>query len=333
MVSQPSARIDKVAQNALPCSLSSLCFHKQKAKYAHAVPPAKTSRRRARLTSLAAATSEQYPPDWANVRRRLAEDEDLSGAFADMPQRALSLRYSNNSNTESADPFSALSDAEELAIPAEYNANAISFFWRKHPDIVATRLVELTQTAGSLLASIGWDIFNDTFEENLPAHAKVVRETLTRLGPAYIKLGQALSARPDLLPEALISELRSLCHDVPPFPASQAVDRIEADLGRPLHEVYGKFEPVPMAAASLGQVHRAELRGSCDTVAIKVQRPRLKLAISRDVFILRRVCMAIKDVEEVRQRLCVDPVDLVDDWAAGLFSEMDYVKVRRRLVF
>jgi ubiquinone biosynthesis protein len=101
--------------------------------------------------------------------------------------------------------------------------------------------------------------------------AKRFRETLERLGPAFVKFGQLLSLRRDMLPEIYIKELQKLQDDVAPFSGAQARAIVECELGRPAHELFSEFDEAPLAAASIGQVHTARLFDGTGVV-VKVQR-------------------------------------------------------------
>ncbi|MBN3523567.1 AarF/ABC1/UbiB kinase family protein [Paenibacillus apiarius] len=113
-----------------------------------------------------------------------------------------------------------------------------------------------------------------------------IRLVLEELGPAFIKLGQLLSTRSDLFPDSVIRELVKLQDQVPPFPAHEARRIIEAELNRPIGDVFSSFDDEPVAAASIGQVHLAKLHGG-EAVAIKVQRPGIHPVIERDLEIVK----------------------------------------------
>ena len=108
--------------------------------------------------------------------------------------------------------------------------------------------------------------------DQLPSdRGRHLREMLDELGPTFVKFGQLLSMRPDVLPPDIIAELRGLQDDVSPFPYEQAAEVINAELGQPIERLFLDFDPVPIAAASIGQVHRSTLPNGRD-VAVKVQR-------------------------------------------------------------
>src|SRR6185369_619517 len=125
-------------------------------------------------------------------------------------------------------------------------------------------------------------------ESNQEKQAVWLREKLIELGPTFIKMGQSMGTRADLLPLPFVVELGTLVDSVPPFPNDVAFARIEHELGRKINEVYSEFELEPVAAASLGQVYRARLH-SGEEVAVKVQRPNLEATIKGDIVILKRV--------------------------------------------
>lgn len=122
-------------------------------------------------------------------------------------------------------------------------------------------------------------------EEPVHTRGARLRRALEELGPTFIKLGQVLATRSDLLAPDLVEELSRLLDQAPPFPLSEVLTQVEGELGRPVHEVFARFEPEPLAAASIGQVHRATLP-SGEEVVVKVQRPGITGIISTDLEIL-----------------------------------------------
>src|SRR3954464_8969007 len=127
-------------------------------------------------------------------------------------------------------------------------------------------------------------------EEELPAeeqeerheHAVGFRRRLVELGPAYVKLGQVLSTRPDLLPEPYIQELERLQDDVGRIPLEEVEAAIETELGGRLSKLFESFDPEPLGTASLGQVHAAKLRGGREVI-VKVQRPHIRAPLAEDL--------------------------------------------------
>ena len=148
-----------------------------------------------------------------------------------------------------------------------------------------------------------------------------LRRAIEELGPTAIKLGQFLSTRPDLLPPEFIRELETLQDALPPFPCEQVRAQIQAELGRPLEELYGELEPEPIAAASLAQVHRARLP-SGEEVVVKVQRPGIEGRIEVDLAILADLAAALESRAEWARLSGL--VDLVDELGRSLRDEFDF---------
>ena len=148
-----------------------------------------------------------------------------------------------------------------------------------------------------------------------------LRELLDELGPTFVKFGQLLSMRPDVLPPDIITELRGLQDDVTPFPFEEAAQVIRDDLGQPLERLFREFDPVPMAAASIGQVHRAVLPNGRQ-VAVKVQRPGAPRQIEADLNLMYQAARLAK--ERVRALDFIDAHGLVDEFARAIRQELDY---------
>ncbi len=148
-----------------------------------------------------------------------------------------------------------------------------------------------------------------------------IRMVLEELGPTFIKLGQVLSTRPDLIPPEFAQELAKLQDQAAPFPFAQVKEIIEAELKAPLEEKFDHFEETPLAAASIGQVHRARLQNG-EEVVVKVQRPGMRDMIEADLEILLHLAtLAERHVEEWGiQR----PSRIVEEFARTLEKEIDY---------
>ncbi|WP_244111974.1 ABC1 kinase family protein [Burkholderia diffusa] len=151
--------------------------------------------------------------------------------------------------------------------------------------------------------------------------AKRFREMLERLGPAFVKFGQLLSLRRDLLPENWIVELQSLQDNVAAFPGAQARSIIERELAKPVHELFSTFDETPLAAASIGQVHAAYLQDGT-SVVVKVQRPGIEPIIRADVAIMRFLARRLEQFVPESRRF--GPSDLVEEFARLINDELDY---------
>jgi ubiquinone biosynthesis protein len=144
---------------------------------------------------------------------------------------------------------------------------------------------------------------------------------LDELGPTFVKFGQLLSTRPDLVPNDIVVELRKLQDDVTQFPFEQVEGVVTAELGLTIERAFASFEPVPVASASIGQVHRATLPNGEDVV-VKVQRPDAPGQIESDLQLLRSTVRLVR--ERVRALEFVDSDALVDEFARSLRQELDY---------
>lgn len=152
--------------------------------------------------------------------------------------------------------------------------------------------------------------------------AQRLRMALEALGPTFVKFGQMLSVRQDLFPEDVIGELQKLQDAVPPFPVAEARRIIEAELERPLAEVFRDFENVPLAAASIAQVHVATLPDGT-TAIVKVQRPGIEKLIQSDLQILFFIARLLDaHVPESRR---YDPRGLVEEFSATILRELDFL--------
>ncbi len=168
---------------------------------------------------------------------------------------------------------------------------------------------------------------SDSKAARLETQAVWLSKSLVGLGPTFIKIGQALGTRADLLPLAYVKELATLQDQVPAFSTAEAFARIESELGRSLRECYAEIDSEPVASASLGQVYRARL-ASGEEVAVKVQRPNLEQLISFDVAILYKI-VKLTNRFFPRANENADWEGMLREFHSTIFEEMDYVKEGR----
>ncbi|KAK9160339.1 hypothetical protein Syun_006680 [Stephania yunnanensis] len=252
------------------------------------------------------------------VRAQMEEDEQLATLMR-------GLRGQNLRDSQFADDNIELRlvEVEEgyESLPLVYDPAIISLYWGKRPRAIAKRIVQLLSVGGGFLSRLVSDVIKKKVKENEVARAIELRDIVTSLGPAYIKLGQALSIRPDILSPVAMTELQKLCDKVPSFPDDVAMSLIKEELGQPWHEIYSELTSSPIAAASLGQVYKGRLKENGDLVAIKVQRPYVLETVTIDLFIIRNLGLILRKFPQIS----VDVVGLVDEWAARFFEELDYV--------
>jgi ubiquinone biosynthesis protein len=157
--------------------------------------------------------------------------------------------------------------------------------------------------------------------ETATVRGRHLREMLDELGPTFVKFGQLLSTRPDIVPPDIIAELRGLQDDVTPFPYADVERVVLEDLHQPISRLFVEFEEVPMAAASIGQVHRAQLPNG-RRVAVKVQRPNAPRQVESDLQLLDQAARIVK--ERVRALDFVDTREIVEEFGRSIRGELDY---------
>ncbi len=161
---------------------------------------------------------------------------------------------------------------------------------------------------------------NKNVQKNL---SKYLFDVITDLGPCFIKLGQALSTRPDLVRQDWLTELTNLQDNLPPFDHKIALKLIEEELGAPANELFDEFPDRPIASASLGQVYKAKTKNN-NFLAVKVQRPNLNFLIRRDVVILRFLATFFSPFLPLN--IGVGIGEIIDEFGKALFDEIDYEK-------
>ncbi|BAU65972.1 ABC-1 domain protein [Stanieria sp. NIES-3757] len=206
-----------------------------------------------------------------------------------------------------------------------YNPDRINNQYHRRPFLVFGRLLNILLPFASYALGLWWDKFRGTSLQNERKRAIQLREILTQLGPAYIKVGQALSTRPDLVSPVYLDELAKLQDQLPSFPNEVAFRFIEEELGKTPDEIYAELSPQPIAAASLGQVYKGKLNTG-EEVAVKVQRPDLIRRITLDIYIMRSIAnWAQHNLKQIRSNL----VAITDELAERIFEEINYMQEGR----
>ena len=208
----------------------------------------------------------------------------------------------------------------------QYNPEAIARYFRYRPWLVWGRLLSIIWSFAGFVFSLKWDEWQEQIEENQGQRAIELRNLLTRLGPTFIKVGQALSTRPDLIRKDFLAELVKLQDQLPPFDNGLAYQIIETDLDRSIGEIFRDLSPQPVAAASLGQVYHAHLV-SGEEVAVKVQRPNLRPLLTKDLYLMRWVASWL--APWLPLNLGHDLTLIVDEFGTKLFEEIDYINEGR----
>lgn len=254
-----------------------------------------------------------------DIRKQLEMDED-----ANLMIQALRGQGMNDDDAAMQGLEMRLVDTgEESSLPYEYNPAALKEYFSKRPLTVLTRIVQVMSVGGGVIFNTLLDTLFDRMTPEIEVkRAGELRDIITSLGPFFIKLGQALSIRPDVLSPRSMVELQKLCDKVPSYDSKIAFATIERELGKTVDELFSEITPEPVAAASLGQVYKAKLRTTGETVAVKVQRPGVLETVSLDLYLAREMGILARKFPALSQKL--DAVALLDEFAYRFYQELDY---------
>eukprot|EP00968_Pinguiococcus_pyrenoidosus_P000881 scaffold48_cov311-Pinguiococcus_pyrenoidosus.AAC.76 len=217
---------------------------------------------------------------------------------------------------------------DEEGLPLVYDKALIEKYWKAQGSALQQRWTEflglsvpfLTKMVGMLITGGTGELQKN--EKNLAEDARIIIE---KLGPTYIKGGQMMSVRPDVLSQPVLEELSKLQDAVKPFNSSVAIAQIERELGQPLGAVFTEISEEPVAAASLAQVYKAKLAATGEWVAVKIQRPSVLSVVSKDLYVLRRAAEVYQGLmERFAPRQRTNYVGLLNEWAIGFYTELDF---------
>ncbi|XP_021647566.2 uncharacterized aarF domain-containing protein kinase At1g71810, chloroplastic isoform X2 [Hevea brasiliensis] len=261
----------------------------------------------------------------ANLSSNFSPINPIQSPFRSFPQPPRAVNRRRNDDVDAFTKKSGYifelgtSEADSLI---DYDIKRIAAICRRKPLILFRRLFQIGTTFGGWFGARYIDGLAEKSDQMFKIRAADLRKILLELGPAYVKIAQAVSSRADLIPPSYLDELSLLQDRIAPFSSEIAFNTIEQELGLPVDELFSEISPEPTAAASLGQVYQARLRHNGQLVAIKVQRPGVQAAIALDILILRSIAGVVKRAGKFNSDLQA----VVDEWASSLFREMDYVK-------
>ncbi len=216
-------------------------------------------------------------------------------------------------------PGATLSHNNE--IHRRYDPDAVTRYYRWRPWSIVWRSLQISWMFGWFVLGLKLDQWTGQADSNVPFRAIQLRKLLTNLGPTFIKIGQALSTRPDLVRQDYLDQLTLLQDQLPAFPTEEAFAIIERELDGTIEDIFQDISAKPVAAASLGQVYKARLYSGQD-VAVKVQRPGLAKKLNIDLYIIRRAAKWLGNLLPIN--LGHDLSLVVDEFGSKLFEEIDY---------
>ncbi|XP_057523471.1 uncharacterized protein LOC130803282 isoform X1 [Amaranthus tricolor] len=256
------------------------------------------------------------PPSWPKPSYPALSGMDLLSA--DLQAMATYISY-----------FYCMSKIWSTPLPEVYDAELVSNYFKCRPHIIAFRLLEIFVAFSSAVVKIRASkikrlIKSRTDDDKLTNlsqsdFGRVLKETMLNLGPTFIKVGQSLSTRPDIIGYEISQALSELHDQIPPFPTAIAMKIIEDEFDAPVASLFSYISDEPVGAASFGQVYRGTTFEGC-SVAVKVQRPNLHHVVARDIYILRLGLGVLRKIAKRKNDIRL----YADELGKGFMGELDY---------
>lgn len=301
---------------------------------AHRLPPSSVPPSRRSRTGLSAAQAVETQPRPKAVRARLERAEQLLRQVRDErshtpPSRAgpLSRAAVSASEVDRLEEQAARAAKSADEGPRYDPASAITYF-KSRSFYVRKRQLQIAVPLTAFVSRVVLDVQLGREETNRQKRAEEFLKIVGSLGPAIIKGGQAVASRPDLLPKEYLDELQKLQDRLPPFENEIAFRLMEEELGQSVDEIFESIDPTPVAAASIGQVYSARLKGTGERVAVKVQRPDCEQIIALDIYILRNLSGTINTLLKLTGR-DIDLQSIIEEFGKLIYEEIDYLSEAR----
>jgi len=253
---------------------------------------------------------------------RASQETSQPTQFSQQSEKKNRQSYVSQQAAEQGDEDATAFDEDGL--PLVYSVDLISTYWDDRGGELAERWSKFLRISTPLITRFFYSLLNNRLVEDEEGLASTAVDNLVELGPTFVKLGQVLSIRPDILPEVTMRELSRLQDNVKPFSDTEARTLIEKELGRPVDEMFSSFTTEAVAAASLAQVYRATLRDTGEEVAVKVQRPGALGIVSKDLYVLRRLADVTQPLIRRFTADATDYIALTETFAEGLYTELDF---------
>jgi len=253
---------------------------------------------------------------------RAVYSEDLTKE--DLDDEGCRVIYVSRQRLEGPDGDIACQEVDEDGLPLVYSVTKLNDYWGQFPGELTGRWSEFLGVATPWIARAFGSAVQGRLQQDEASLARDAADAIQGLGPTFIKLGQVLSIRPDVLSPVVMDELSRLQDQIETFSTEEARRIIERELGCPVEEVFSEISEEPIAAASLAQVYRGRLRQEDIEVAIKVQRPGALPTVSKDLYVMRK---AAGVVTELSSRITAQTTDFkafVETFGEGLYTELDF---------
>jgi len=253
-----------------------------------------------------------------------AVDTDAPGEEELVDADGCRVSYVSRQRLEAPGGATACDEVDADGLPLIYSVSKLNDYWGKYPGELTGRWGDFLGLATPWIARAFGSAVQGRLGEEEASLAREAVSAMQQLGPTFIKLGQVLSIRPDVLSPVVMSELSSLQDNIATFNSDEARRIIEEELGRPIDEVFSELSEEPVAAASLAQVYRGRLLEGGQEVAVKVQRPGALPTISKDLYVMRKAAGVVTELSSRLTRQMTDFKALVETFGEGLYTELDF---------